>query len=113
MSLYDAAKDALKVAQKADNIELIEKLLDVQKQALDMQEKQQEQNAKISQLQAENESLKKRKQYKYDEGHTWMIDPANPTVKLCPVCINRDGFENPTVDVYGNQYCATCGKKFK
>jgi hypothetical protein len=34
MSLYNAAKDALKVAQKADNVGLVHKLLNAQQQAL-------------------------------------------------------------------------------
>lgn len=61
MGVCEAAKDALKVAQKADNIELVQKLLDVQKMALDMQEKMQEQQNKIIELQKENEILSETK----------------------------------------------------
>ena len=37
MGIYDAFKDALNVAQKADNVELYRKLLDLSAQALDLQ----------------------------------------------------------------------------
>ena len=37
MGLYDAFKDAMNMAQKADNIELYRQLLDLGAQALDLQ----------------------------------------------------------------------------
>ena len=37
MGLYEALKDAVSIAQKADNIDLYRKLLDLSAQALDMQ----------------------------------------------------------------------------
>ena len=38
MGFYDAFKDALSVAQKADNVELYRHLLDLSAQALDLKE---------------------------------------------------------------------------
>lgn len=37
MGIYDAFKDALSIAQKADNIELYQKLLDLSNQAIELQ----------------------------------------------------------------------------
>ena len=37
MGLYDAMKDAISLAQKADNIELYRQLLDLSAQALELQ----------------------------------------------------------------------------
>ena len=37
MGLYDAMKDAINLAQKADNIELYRQLLDLSAQALELQ----------------------------------------------------------------------------
>jgi len=54
MSLYDAFKDALNVAQKADNIELYRQLLDLSAQALDLQ-------AEITRLKEENAELRKKR----------------------------------------------------
>lgn len=54
MSLYDAFKDAISVAQKADNVELYRQLLDLSAQALDLQ-------AEVARLREENLELKKSK----------------------------------------------------
>ncbi|SCZ81587.1 hypothetical protein [Acidaminobacter hydrogenoformans] len=36
MVLYEMARDAMKLLQKSDNIELIQKLMDIQKESLEM-----------------------------------------------------------------------------
>ena len=54
MGLYEAFKDAITVAQKADNVELYRQLLDLSAQALDMQ-------AEIARLKEENAELRKRR----------------------------------------------------
>lgn len=54
MGLYDAMKDAVSLAQKADNIELYRRLLDLSAQALELQ-------AEVSRLREENAELKKRR----------------------------------------------------
>ena len=54
MSFYDAFKDVIKVAQKADNVELYKQLLDLGGQALDLQ-------AENARLREENALLRKRK----------------------------------------------------
>lgn len=104
MGLYDAAKDALKVAQSIDNVELVQKLLDVQKQALDMQEKQQHQHQKIVKLENELEKTRENKRYIFEEGKNWYIDPEKPDRKLCPVCTNK--LMNPVP--LKNKYCYQC-----
>ena len=50
MSFYDAIKEAINLAQKADNIELYRQLLDLGAQALEMQNE-------IAQLKMENMEL--------------------------------------------------------
>lgn len=55
MGLYEAFKDVITVAQKADNVELYRQLLDLSAQALDMQ-------AEIARLKEENTELKKRRE---------------------------------------------------
>lgn len=51
MGLYDAMKDAMNLAQKADNIELYRQLLDLSAQALELQ-------AEVARLREENVALK-------------------------------------------------------
>ena len=53
MGLYDAFKDAMNMAQKADNIELYRQLLDLGAQALDLQ-------AEVARLKEENAELRKK-----------------------------------------------------
>ncbi|WP_297957116.1 hypothetical protein [uncultured Ruminococcus sp.] len=52
MGLYEGIKDAIGLAQKADNADLIKQLLDLGAQALEMQDE-------IRKLKEENEELKK------------------------------------------------------
>ena len=51
MGFYDAFKDAVDIAQKADNIDLYRKLLDLSKDALDLQNE-------VYKLTEENKQLK-------------------------------------------------------
>lgn len=54
MWLYDAMKDVAKLAQKADNIELYQRLIDLSAQALDLQ-------AENTKLKEENAELRKKR----------------------------------------------------
>lgn len=54
MWLYDAMKDVAKLAQKADNIELYQRLIDLSAQALDLQ-------AENTKLREENAELRKKR----------------------------------------------------
>ena len=50
MGFYDAMKDAINLAQKADNIELYRQLLDLSAQALDLQEENRRLKEEIADL---------------------------------------------------------------
>lgn len=89
MGLYEAAKDALKVAQSADNVQLIQKLLDVQKMALEMQDKQQSLQQKVTQLENEIQDMSNIKKYVFQNDKSWLIDPEFPDRKFCPVCTHK------------------------
>lgn len=56
------------------------------------------------------EKLEGKKKYVYDVPHNWLIDSDKPDLKLCPVCLNRDNFENPLFNGYSTegQYCEIC-----
>jgi hypothetical protein len=104
MSLYDAAKDALRLAQQADNVELVQKIIDVQAQALDMQEAQQKQNQTIIVLRKEVDKLKEMKKYDFADGENYLIDTDNPSRKLCPYCTRKHNIPVPLNDFY----CRLC-----
>ena len=50
MALYDFVRDAINVAQKADNIDLIKQLLEIGQMALDLQNENSELKRKIDEL---------------------------------------------------------------
>lgn len=83
MGLYDALKDAVSLAQKADNIELYRQLLDLSAQALDLQ-------AEVAKLREENAKLKKAKdleseiEYHVDSFITKRSDTK--PIKYCAAC---------------------------
>ena len=88
MSLYDAMKDAVSLAQKADNVELYRQLLDLSAQALDLQ-------AEVARLREENAELKKSRDIS-----DRIVRHKNPfitlegdelNIKYCAVCWDSDG----------------------
>ncbi|NBI08079.1 hypothetical protein [Senegalia massiliensis] len=58
MGVYDALKDAVNIAQKADNVELYRALLDVQKESLDLLEENKNLKEKIKELKDNTEISK-------------------------------------------------------
>lgn len=83
MGLYDALKDVLKVAQKADNLDLYKQLLDLSAQALDLQDE----NTKLKE---ENEELKRVKETESDieyyvDSFVTRKSDSKP-IKYCAAC---------------------------
>lgn len=83
MGLYEAMKDAVNLAQKADNIELYRQLLELSAQALELQ-------AEVSRLREENAELKKAKDMESD------------------IEYYVDAFVTRKSDVKPIKYCAAC-----
>lgn len=87
MSLYDGLKDAAKIVQKADNIELLQKLLDLEAQALEMQDE-------IRKLKEENFALKEKKDLsakieRHSESYITIKDDPLP-LRYCTHCWDAD-----------------------
>lgn len=87
MGLYDAMKDAINLAQKADNIELYRQLLDLSSQALELQ-------AQVARLKEENAELRKK-----EDLSSSIIRHAEPfitkagdeaTLRYCTHCWDAD-----------------------
>ena len=83
MSFYEAARDAMNLAQKADNIELYRQLLDLSVQAWDLQ-------TEIARLREENEALRKHR------------DIADQIVRHVEPCIT---LKSDDKEIY---YCSHC-----
>lgn len=83
MGFYDAFKDVLYLAQKADNIDLYRQLLDLSAQALELQSE----NVKLKE---ENEQLKKNKFneariIRHKQPYLTLSDDEQQ-IKYCSVC---------------------------
>ena len=109
MGFYDAFKDALNVAQKADNVELYRQLLDLSAQALDLQEE----NARLKQ---ENSELRKVKDL---EAH--IVRHMQPYITMsgdekslpyCAICWAKENklYQMRVLNPYGyaEVYCKNC-----
>lgn len=55
MSVYDAIKDAVALAQKADNAELLQRLLDAQRGTLEMQEELQRLRRQVAEFEEQKQ----------------------------------------------------------
>lgn len=94
MSLYDAAKDAFKLAQKSNDAELIQKIIEVQKDALDMQDKQQRMQTKIGELEAEVKSLHEAAEFKGKisfDSNCGVYRIEGDVRAFCPKCYDDKG----------------------
>ena len=109
MGFYDAFKDVLNMAQKADNIDLYRQLLDLSAQALGMQEE-------IVRLKAENKELKSQKDIEDDI--EYYVDPFitrksdEKLIKYCAACWADKKKLLPLQDFGENDYrCPLCKAK--
>lgn len=102
MGLYQGIKDVANVVQKADNIELYKKLLDLSAQALDLQ-------AEIAQLKEENAELRKShdlesRVIRHTEPYITLRDDA-PEIQYCAVCWGHD---KKLIQLYDGFRCRIC-----
>lgn len=107
MGLYEGIKDAAKIVQQLDNIDLYRKLIDLSAQALEMQNE-------ISRLTNEIRELKKIKDLsdriiRHEQPFLTLQD-ENPSICYCSRCWDAD---NKLVQVHCNIYdgrfeCPNC-----
>ena len=112
MGIYDASKDALNVAQKADNVELYRKLLDLSAQALDLQ-------AENARLKEENTELRKIRDLeqsiiRHNQPYISISDDERQ-LPYCAVCWAKENklYQMKMLNTYGvaEVYCKNCGNK--
>jgi len=105
MSVYEGLKDILKVIQKADNIDLISKVVDVQKEALDLIEE-------IGKLKKEIEELRKGKdlesEFEYPVGKDYIIHKGTKICKTCWLSDRRYQVLNHSGWSDGMKHCPKC-----
>ncbi len=112
MGLYEGIKDAIGLAQKADNADLIKQLLNLGSQALEMQDE-------IRKLKEENEELKKAKDIEsiivrhpltkengIHDGYPYItLSDDEQNIRYCAVCWGR---EQKLIQLYSNDVCMEC-----
>lgn len=109
MGLYDGIKDVAKVVQKADNIELYQKLIDLSAQALDMQNT-------INVLTDENKKLKKHDNIanriiRHYKTYVTLEDDEN-NIKYCSYCWDADNKLIQMNEYSGETFrCNKCGNR--
>lgn len=107
MGLYEGIKDAIGLAQKADNIDLYKQLLDLGAQALDMQ-------AEISRLREENEELKKSNDLesriiRHKDFYISLKDDEQE-IHYCPTCWGKD---HKLIQLTDEDRCFLCDTKWQ
>ncbi len=107
MGLYDGIKDLANVVQKADNIDLYKKLLDLGSQALDMQNELFEAKKHIQEL--EMEIQKKRNIVRHKEGLYITID-GDEDIHYCSTCWGNSG---KLIQLTEDDRCVECDRNWR
>lgn len=110
MGWYEALKDGLKLAQQSDNIELISKLLEIQREFQELQQENFELKKELSRL-TERQS----KVIEYNEKRTALYEVKEDGTKDGPYCTSCWELNNTLISVHmyehGNttrQRCPVC-----
>lgn len=108
MAIYDIVKDAIGIAQKADNIDLYKKLLEIGQMALDLQNENAEMKKKI-------EELTRSKHFEEDivrhiqPYYTLKSDGEDSSIYYCSTCYGK---ENKKIQMVssdnGKLWCPAC-----
>ena len=102
MGLYEGIKDAIGIAQKADNIELYRQLIDLSSQALDMQ-------TEIAKLREENSELQKSKETEQrlvrHEQPYLTLEGDNPTFGIVRWSLSSLNFFNSAIFSKAEHLC--------
>lgn len=107
MGLYEGIKDAIGLAQKADNADLIKQLLDLGAQALEMQDE-------IRKLKEENEELKEANDLesriiRHKDFYITLRDDEQE-IHYCPTCWGKD---HNLIQLFDTDRCVECERKWR
>ena len=108
MAIYDFIKDAINIAQKVDNIDLIKKLLDIGQMALDLQNENAELKNKIEEYaraQKFEEDIVRHKQPYY----TLKSDGEESNIYYCATCFGKENKKIQMISVNESKlWCPAC-----
>jgi hypothetical protein len=101
MSLIENAKEAVKLVQQIDNIELYRKILDLQAEAIELTEKLREKDEKIAQLENIG-TIEIRNNFAYQINDDKILGP------YCPRCLGKDKKLVHLIDAEETYGCSIC-----
>jgi hypothetical protein len=101
MGLIEDAKEAVKLVQQIDNIELYRKILDLQAEAIDLMEKLREKDEKIAQLENIG-TVEIRNNFAYQINGDKILGP------YCPRCFGKDKKLVHLIDAEETYGCSIC-----
>ena len=107
MGWYEAIKDGITAAQKADNIPLVSELIDAQKQILDLIDENQRLRAQVRELQESSDIAEKIVRHE-DAYITLKDDPANLIYCSCCWDTKRILVQGQKTGI-GTYLCPSCG----
>ncbi len=117
MGFYDAFKDALNLAQKADNVELYRQLLDLSAQALDLQAENAKLKAALSECQKTKDienDIEYHKTVLVDSYHTEYpyitLKSDEEKIRYCAICWGKD---HKLIPLYDELNCMICHTRCK
>ena len=114
MGAYDVIKDAVSLAQKVDNTDLMRKLLDLQQELLDIQEQNFRYKKQIEELQA---IIEKTKRIEYTKERSSVYEILEDGTKEGPYCTHCWETNKKTVSLlksHGSHYeCPHCKASVK
>ena len=108
MAIYDFIRDAINIAQKVDNIDLMKKLLDIGQMALDLQNENAELKKKIEEYaraQKFEEDIVRHKQPYY----TLKSDGEESNIYYCATCFGKKNKKIQMISVNESKlWCPAC-----
>lgn len=112
MAIYEVLKDVAKALKEADKIELYSKILDVQQQLMDMQNRIQE--ITEENLKLKNEINKKHSLIPRGEVYFLLKDDGNEDGPFCAKCQDVDGKLVRMNEWHpGEKFCPNCRNAYK
>ena len=106
-TIYEAIKDVAKIAQKANNIDLYKKLIDISSDALDLQNK-------VFELSEENKKLRnkiseKENVVRHKDGLYVTVANEKPEIRYCSTCWGKD---NKLIQLNEIGSCRICEERW-
>lgn len=111
MAIYDFVKDAIGIAQQADNIDLIKKLLDIGQMAQDLQNENAALKKKIDELtksrQFEQDIVRHKEPY-----YTLKSDGEESAIYYCSTCYGKENKKIQMMPLNDSElWCPACRTK--